>query len=318
MSPGRRARGAPAGAPADAAAGAPAGAPANSPADAPAAERRAAIWLTLPAVLVLAGVALYPILAAIWLSLQRYIIVFREVRFAGLENYRFLVHDARFWAALGNTAYFTAVAVIIELVLALPLALLLNRTFPARGVLRASALIPWAIPTVVSARLWAWLFNPDYGLINRLLPGQEINWLGAPGYALHAAIVVDVWKTTPFVALLILAGLQSIPQDLYKAARVDGASSLRIFRSITLPLLKPAILLALLFRTLDAFRVFDAIYVLTEGGPGNTTETLSIYAYKTLMRTGDFGYGSTLAVVTFVCVMAISAVYLLVLGRSAR
>ena len=203
----------------------------------------------------------------------------------------------------------------VELLLAVPLALLLNRAFPGRGLLRASVLVPWAIPTVVSARLWAWMFNPEYGIINRLLPGSDINWLGAPGYALHAAILVDVWKTTPFMALLVLAGLQGISEDIYKAARVDGASAWRTFRSITLPLLKPAILLALLFRTLDAFRVFDAIYVLTEGGPANTTETLSIYAYKTLMRSGNFGYGSTLSVVTFVCVLAIALVYLWVLSR---
>ena len=281
-----------------------------------AAERRQALWMVAPAIAVLAGVAVYPILGAMWLSLHRRVLVFRVNELIGFDNYAFMLQDARFWSALGNTVYFTIVAVGLELLLALPLALLLNRAFPGRGILRAGVLIPWAIPTVVSAKLWAWLFNPEYGLINRLLPGTDVNWLGTPGYALHAAIVVDVWKTTPFVALLILAGLQGISEDLYKAARVDGASNGRIFRSITLPLLKPAILLALLFRTLDAFRVFDAIYVLTEGGPGNTTETLSIYAYKMLMRSGDFGYGSTLAVVTFLCVMAISLVYLRLLGRS--
>nr|WP_225938004.1 sugar ABC transporter permease [Myxococcus sp. RHSTA-1-4] len=263
----------------------------------------------------MAGVALYPILAAVWLSLHRFILVFGERRLTGLDNYAFLLSDARFWAALGNTAYFTLVAVAVELLLAVPLALLLNRAFPGRGLLRASVLVPWAIPTVVSARLWAWMFNPEYGLINRMLPGSDINWLGAPGYALHAAILVDVWKTTPFVALLVLAGLQGIPEDLYKAARVDGASAWRAFRSITLPLLKPALLLALLFRSLDAFRVFDAIYVLTEGGPANTTETLSIYAYKTLMRSGDFGYGSTLSVATFLCVVLLALVWLRLLGR---
>ncbi|NNB95321.1 sugar ABC transporter permease [Corallococcus exiguus] len=280
-----------------------------------ARERRQAYLLVAPAVVVLAVVALYPVLAAIWLSLHRYILVFGERRFTGLENYAYLMGDARFWSALGNTAYFTAVAVTVELLLAVPLALLLNRAFPGRGLLRASVLVPWAIPTVVSARLWAWMFNPDYGLINRLLGGAEINWLGAPGYALHAAILVDVWKTTPFVALLVLAGLQGIPEDLYKAARVDGASGWRQFRSITMPLLKPALLLAVLFRSLDAFRVFDAIYVLTEGGPANTTETLSIYAYKTLMRSGDFGYGSTLSVATFLCVVLLAVVWLRWLGR---
>ncbi|CAM4457152.1 carbohydrate ABC transporter permease [Corallococcus exiguus] len=280
-----------------------------------ARERRQAYLLVAPAVVVLAVVALYPVLAAIWLSLHRYILVFGERRFTGLENYAYLMGDVRFWSALGNTAYFTAVAVTVELLLAVPLALLLNRAFPGRGLLRASVLVPWAIPTVVSARLWAWMFNPDYGLINRLLGGAEINWLGAPGYALHAAILVDVWKTTPFVALLVLAGLQGIPEDLYKAARVDGASGWRQFRSITMPLLKPALLLAVLFRSLDAFRVFDAIYVLTEGGPANTTETLSIYAYKTLMRSGDFGYGSTLSVATFLCVVLLAVVWLRWLGR---
>lgn len=278
-------------------------------------ERRQAYLLVAPAVVVLAGVALYPILAAVWLSLHRFILVFGERRFTGLDNYAFLLTDARFWAALGNTAYFTLVAVTVELLLAVPLALLLNRAFPGRGLLRASVLVPWAIPTVVSARLWAWMFNPEYGVINRMLPGSDINWLGAPGYALHAAILVDVWKTTPFVALLVLAGLQGISEDLYKAARVDGASTWRMFRSITLPLLKPALLLALLFRSLDAFRVFDAIYVLTEGGPANTTETLSIYAYKTLMRSGDFGYGSALSVATFLCVVVLAAVWLRLLGR---
>ncbi|MHA7627258.1 carbohydrate ABC transporter permease [Corallococcus sp. M7] len=280
-----------------------------------ARERRQAYLLVAPAVLVLAVVALYPVLAAMWLSLHRFILVFGERRFTGLENYVYLMGDSRFWSALGNTAYFTAVAVTVELLLAVPLALLLNRAFPGRGLLRASVLVPWAIPTVVSARLWAWMFNPDYGLINRLLGGAEINWLGAPGYALHAAILVDVWKTTPFVALLVLAGLQGIPEDLYKAARVDGASGWRQFRSITIPLLKPALLLAVLFRSLDAFRVFDAIYVLTEGGPANTTETLSIYAYKTLMRSGDFGYGSTLSVATFLGVVLLAVVWLRWLGR---
>jgi multiple sugar transport system permease protein len=280
-------------------------------------ERRQAYLLVAPAVIVLVGVALYPIVAAIWLSLHRMILVFHEQRFVGLDNYIFLLQDARFWTALGNTSYFAVVAVVLELVLGLGFALLLNAAVPGRGLLRASVLVPWAIPTVVSAKLWAWLYNPDYGLISRALPLDDVNWLGMPGWAMHAAILVDVWKTTPFVALLLLAGLQTIPGDLYKAAQVDGAGALRSFWSITLPLLKPTIAVTLIFRTLDAFRVFDAVYVLTEGGPANTTETLSIYAYKTLMRAGDFGYGSTLAVVTFLCVMAISVVYVKVLGKEA-
>lgn len=281
-------------------------------------EHRQACLLVAPAVAVLVGVALYPLLAAVWLSLQRFILLFGEPRFIGLENYAWLLEDPRFWGALRNTALFSALAVTLELLLALPLALLLHSALPLRATLRAGALVPWALPTVVGARLWLWLLNPDHGLLNRLIPGPSTAWLSSPTTALLAAVLVDVWKTTPFMALLLLAGLQSIPQDLYKAARVDGASPWQAFTRLTLPLLRPAILLALLFRTLDAFRVFDIIYVLTEGGPGNTTETLSIYAYKALMRTGDFGYGSALAVVTFICVAALSLVYLGLLGREAR
>lgn len=278
-------------------------------------ERRHAYLMIAPAVTILLGVAAYPILATMWLSLHRMILVFHEQRFVGAGNYAFLLRDARFWTALGNTTYFAIVAVSLELALGLAFALLLSAAAPGRGLLRASILVPWAIPTVVSAKLWAWLFNPDYGALTRLLPATDTNMLGTPGYAMHAAILVDVWKTTPFVALLLLAGLQAIPQDLYKAAEIDGASRLRAFRSITLPMLRPTIAVTVVFRTLDAFRVFDAVYVLTDGGPANTTETLSIYAYKTLMRSGDFGYGSTLSVATFICVMAISVAYLRLLGR---
>ena len=272
--------------------------------------RRQAAALAAPAAALLAGVAVVPVLAAAWLSLHRSILVFHEQRFVGLSNFRFLVADGRFWSALSTTAYFTAVAVCAELALGLPLAVLLHR---GGGLLRAAVLLPWAVPTAVSARLWAWLFNADYGLLHRLAPG--VDWLATPRTALHAAILVDVWKTTPFVALLLLAGLQAIPQDVLKAARVDGAGPARTFFSVTLPLLRPSILLAALFRSLDAFRVFDAIYVLTEGGPANATETLSIYAYKTLMRSGDFGYGSTLAVAIFACVVAIGLSWLRVLGK---
>ena len=281
-------------------------------------ERRQARLLVAPAIAVLAAVAVYPILAAVWLSLRRRILVFHEDRFVGLANYRDLLHDPRFFTALANTAYFTVVAVSIELVLGLSFALLLRRhAARGKGLLRASILVPWAIPTVIAAKLWAWLFNAEYGLVPRLLPGRDVDWLGTPGYAMHAAILVDVWKTTPFVALMLLAGLETIPEDLHRAAAVDGASPLRVFRSITLPLLAPTIGVTLIFRTLDAFRDFDAIFVLSGGGPANTTETLSIYAYKTLMRSGDFGYGSTLAVATFFCVMAIAVVYLQIVRRGA-
>jgi multiple sugar transport system permease protein len=264
----------------------------------------------LPAVVLLVGVTVYPILAAVWLSFHRLILVFHEQRFVGLDNYSFMMSDERFWTALGNTTYFAVVAVALELALGLAFALLLDSRAPGGGLLRASVLVPWAIPTVVSAKLWAWLFNPDYGLITRVLPIEDVNVLGAPGWAMHAAILVDVWKTTPFVALLLLAGLKTIPEDVYRAAAIDGASRWRTFSSITLPMLKPTIAVTVVFRLADAFRVFDAVYVLTDGGPANTTETLSIYAYKTLVRAGDFGYGSALAVTTFFCVGIMSLAYL--------
>jgi len=277
--------------------------------------RMQTIMLVAPAVIVLAAVALYPIVAAISLSLRRKVIVFHVDRFVGIDNYRFLLHDARFWSALGNTTHFAVVAVSVEVALGLAFALLLDRATLGRGLLRASVLVPWAIPTVVSAKLWAWLFNPEYGVLTRLLPLHDVSVLGTPGYAMHAAILVDVWKTTPFVAFLLLAGLKTIPAEVYAAARIDGASRWRTFRSITLPLLLPTLTVTVVFRTLDAFRVFDAVYVLTDGGPANTTETLSIYAYKTMMRLGDFGYGSTLSVATFAIVTAIAIGYLRVLGR---
>jgi multiple sugar transport system permease protein len=267
-----------------------------------------------PAVLLLLGVAVYPLALTVWLSLRRVIVVFHETRFIGLDNYAFLLRDSRFHAALATTTYFALVAVGVELLLGLSFALLLTSQVPGRGLLRASILVPWAIPTVVSAKLWAFLLNPDYGVLMRLWPGGHPNVLGTPGWALHAAILVDVWKTTPFVTLLLLAGLQQIPEDLIRAAQLDGASAWQRFRAITLPMLRPTLVVTLVFRTLDAFRVFDAVYVLTEGGPANTTETLSIYAYKTLLRAGDFGYGSALSIATFGCVMVISLLYFRLLG----
>lgn len=262
-----------------------------------------------PALVLLALVTVYPIGMVFSLSLQRRLLIFGISRFVGLDNYLFLIRDDRFWNALKNTAYFTTVSVGLELVLGLSIALLLNRAFRFKGMVRALVLIPWAVPTVVSARMWGWMYNTDFGILNYLL-GAKVNWLGSPFWAIHAAIAMDVWKTTPFVVILLTAGLQVIPRELYQAARIDGAGAWAIFRRVTLPLLKPILLVVLIFRTLDAFRVFDAVYVLTGGGPANTTETLSIYAYKVLFQTLQFGYGSTLSIVVFLCVGLITALYI--------
>ncbi|VAX28478.1 Maltodextrin ABC transporter, permease protein MdxF, partial [hydrothermal vent metagenome] len=231
-------------------------------------------WFVMPSLILLSLVTIYPLIYVLYLSLQRRLLIFDVSRFIGIDNYLFLLKDDRFFNAFKNTLYFTVMSVSLELLLGLAIALLINRSFRMKGLVRAIVLIPWAIPTVVSAKMWEWIYNTDFGILNYLL-GVKINWLGSPFWAINAAVFMDVWKTTPFVVILLTAGLQVIPKDLYQAARVDGAGRWDIFTRIVLPLLKPVILVVLIFRTLDAFRVFDAIYVLTGGGPANTTETLS-------------------------------------------
>ncbi len=271
---------------------------------------------TAPAVVLLTLVTAYPLAYVLYLSLFRKMVIFDISKFIGADNYLYMLHDARFWNALENTAYITLVSVALELALGVGIALLINRPFRLKAVARALILVPWAIPTVVSAKMWEWIFNTDSGVMNYLL-GARINWLGSPFWAIHAAVFADVWKTTPFVVILIYAGLQVIPRELFLAARCDGAGPWQIFRRITLPLLKPVILVVLIFRSLDAFRIFDTVYVLTGGGPANTTETLSIYAYKLLFQTLQFGYGSAMAVVVFLCVGLISVLYVKMLARES-
>jgi multiple sugar transport system permease protein len=266
------------------------------------------------------AVALYPLVSTVWLSFHDELPIFGISRFIGLLHYVELWRDPRFWHSLSNTLYFTMISVTLEVALGLGAALLLQQVFPGRGVVRAFVLMPWFIPTVVAARLWEWIYNPQLGVLNFLLresglSTEGFNWLGHPSLALHAAILADVWKATPFAALLILAGLQTIPPDLYRAARVDGAGPVQAFWRITLPLLTPVLGITFLFRTLDAVRVFDIVYVLTGGGPANTTETLSIYAYQLSFQTLQFGYGAAIAVVIFVLVLGISGLSLFALRR---
>jgi multiple sugar transport system permease protein len=278
-------------------------------------ERRYAWLMLAPSLVLLAAMAAYPVLFCIWLSLRRRTLVFGEDYFVGVSNYQFLTSDARFWGALGHTLYFATVAVTCELILGTAFAWLLHHGTRRQRWLRAAILVPWAIPTVVSAKLWASLYEADHGVLKRLTAaGTDL--LASPGSAMHAAIVVDVWKTTPFVTLIVLAGLKTISQDVYRAGAVDGATAGQLFWSVELPLIRGPLAVAAVLRGLDAFRVFDAVYVLTGGGPANATESLSIYAYKMLMRAGDFGYGSTLAVGTFVCVAVLGAMGYAILGRA--
>jgi multiple sugar transport system permease protein len=239
--------------------------------------------------------------------------------YVGLQYYRQFAQDPRMWASLENTLVFTVISVALELVFGLWIAMLMNKHFVGRGWVRASVLIPWAIPTVISALMWKFLFDGQNGIVAKLFEVLHIvpnmgELLTTKWGSMFAIIVADVWKTTPFMALLLLAGLQTIPQSLYEAAEVDGASKFQQFVKITLPLLKPTILVALLFRTLDAFRIFDLVFVLTGGGPGNATETISIYAYKTMFAQMNFGAGSALSVIVFLCVAIISMIFVKVLG----
>src|SRR5699024_9749458 len=239
--------------------------------------------------------------------------------FIGIDNYKKYFQDKRMWLSLGNTTFFTVVSVAFELVLGMLIALLINRAFKGRGLIRASVLIPWAVPTAVAAMMWGFLYDGQSGIVAHYLTQLHIipgaSWLLSTGSGgLFSVILADVWKTTPYMALLLLAGLQTIPQSLYEASSVDGSNKWQQFFKITLPLLKSSILVALLFRTLDAFRVFDLIYVLTGGGPANSTESISVYAYKVLFAQQNFGEGSTLSVIVFLCVAFISFIYVKLIG----
>jgi multiple sugar transport system permease protein len=272
-------------------------------------------WLlVIPALLLLLLVFAYPIGRAFWLSLfTKNLGTQLQPVFSGFDNYIRMVFDGRFWQSLGNTTLFTIASVILELLLGMGIALILNQSFRGRGALRTIAILPWALPTAVMALAWAWIFNDQFGVWNDILERlgliqTGINWLGEPTLAMLTIIAADVWKTTPFISILLLAGLQSIPQDLYEAHAIDGASVWQSFRQITLPLLMPQILIALLFRVAQAFGIFDLVQVMTGGGPAGATETVSIYIYATVMRYLDFGYGSALVVVTFVLLVLAVAI----------
>jgi multiple sugar transport system permease protein len=241
--------------------------------------------------------------------------------FIGFKGYSKVFKDERVGIALWNTTLFTLVSVFIELVLGIGLALILNKAMTGQGLIRTTSLIPWAIPTAVAALMWSYLYNGSSGIVAHFfeqigLIEQSQDLLLSGGGAMVSSILADVWKTTPYMALLLLAGLQNIPKSLYEAADIDGANKVQAFFKVTLPLLKPSILVALLFRTLDAFRVFDLIYVLTGGGPGGKTETLSIYSYKVMFAQTNFGYGSIIVMLMFLCVAFIAILFVKFLGAN--
>jgi len=284
----------------------------------PSPSDRRLSWLLLsPALATISLVALFPLGWTLWESLHAHDLRMPWLGrpFVGVENYAQIARDGRFWGALGHTAFFTGVTVMLELALGLFLALSMNRAFRGRGVVRAAILVPWAIPTVVAALLWRFIFDSQAGIANAVLVNvgvldEPIVWFVRSATAWVPVILADVWKTTPFVALLLLAGLQNIDASLYEAASVDGAGPGWQLRHITLPLLKPAIVVTLIFRTLDAFRVFDLIYVITGGGPGTSTEPIALYTFNALLQNLQFGYGSALSVVVFLVTFGLAMLYM--------
>jgi multiple sugar transport system permease protein len=276
-------------------------------------EVSAAYLFILPVLITVFVFILVPVIGTFWESLFRDV-SFLPPKFLGWANYRQIFTKLEFWAALNFTLLFTGTAVFLELVFGLLFALVLNETFPGRGIFRAALLIPWAVPTVVSAKMWKLMFDYTYGIINNLLLGAgmadgRINWLGNSVSAFGALVIADVWKTTPFVAIILLAGLQAIPGELYQQAQVDGTGMAKVWRRITLPLLKPIITVALIFRTIDSLRIFDLIYVLTGGGPGGATRSLSFLGYQ-YFSNDRFGMGSTIAVIMFLIAFTITVIYI--------
>ena len=282
-------------------------------------ERRLAKVMVTPSLILIAVVAAWPIIYAIWLSLHEYSVrVAGLSRWAGpigLRNYSTALQDSDWWAAFAHTMIFTVASVSLETVIGLGMALAMHAAFRGQGLLRTVVLVPWAVLTVVTAVMWRTMFVSPYGFVNTIL-GTNTIWLGSEPQALIVIIIADVWKTAPFMALLILAGLQVISDDIYEAAKVDGASTWQRFTKITLPLLMPAILVALIFRTLDALRIFDLPYVLTQGQFG--TSTLSTIAQENFATNRIYGLGSAMAVLTFIVVMLVSFGYIRFVGGNIR
>ncbi|AGS26383.1 carbohydrate ABC transporter permease [Rhizobium etli] len=295
-------------------------------------ERVRSAWVFLaPTLLSLAIVAGWPLFRTIYFSFTNASLNdLGNAQFVGFANYlswvtlksgktvyRGLLADPVWWNAVWNTAKFTVLSVAIETMLGLIVALVLNAQFVGRGIVRAAILIPWAIPTIVSAKMWAWMLNDQFGILNDILLGfglitEKIAWTANPETAMVAVLIVDVWKTTPFMALLILAGLQMVPGDIYEAAKIDGVNPIKVFWRLTLPLIRPAIMVAVIFRMLDAMRIFDLIYVLT---PNNAqTKTMSVMARENLFDFDKFAYGATASTVLFLIIASVTVFYIW-LGR---
>ena len=288
---------------------------------------RAAMWFLAPMLIMLFAVAAWPLLRTIyfsftdtsltnlyggeWIGFDNYLKI-RELS-SGRIIYRGTLADPAWWNAVYNTVYFAVISVFFETVLGLLVALVLHAEFKGRGLVRAAILIPWAIPTIVSARMWGWMLNDQFGIINDMLLRaglieQKIAWTASIDTAMIAVLVVDIWKTTPFMALLILAGLQMVPKDIYEAAKVDGVHPIKVFFRVTLPLIRPAIMVAVIFRMLDALRIFDLVYVLTPNS--KATKTMSVISRENLIEFDKFAYGSAQSTLLFLLILIFVSLYI--------
>lgn len=287
-------------------------------------QRVRSAWLFLmPMLIVLAAVAAWPLARTIWFGFtDASLDQMGDASWVGLRNYlnwfdygngqgewEGLLVDPRWWGAVWNTIRFSIISVSLETIFGTVIALVLNQKFRGRSIVRAAVLIPWAIPTIVSAKMWAWMMHDQFGILNDMLMrlhliAEPIAWTASSDTAMIAVVIVDVWKTTPFMALLILAGLQMVPGDVYEAAKLDGIPPVRVFRKITLPLIMPAILVAVVFRALDALRVFDIIYVLTPNT--DATRTMSVFARENLFDYDKFAYGSAASTLLFLVIALIT------------
>ena len=276
-------------------------------------------WLFVaPTLITIAVIGAWPLAQTVWLSFTDATLgAVRAPNLIGFENYALLLGDPEWWNAVRNTFVFAVCSVTLETVLGIAIALVLNAEFRGRGLVRAAVLVPWAIPLVVSGKMWAWMYNDQFGVINEILMdlgviGRPIAWLADPDLAMAAVIATDVWKTTPFMVILILAALQMVPKALYEAARLDGIHPVKVFFRITLPLIRPVLVVAIIFRSLDALRVFDLIYVMTSNS--RDTASMSVFARQQLINFADLGYGSAASFLIFVIVAVVTLIYVKV-GR---
>lgn len=288
-------------------------------------EQRQAWVLLAPMLIVMGLLTAWPMLRTIWLSFTDAALIGTggEINYVGIESYLYALTDPDFLASILRTLYFTVVSVALEGIIGVLVALLLNQKFYGRSVLRVLVILPWALPTIVNAMMWRLNFNPDYGSINALLTQLGIidgyrSWLGSPDSALNAVMLADVWKNYPLVTLMTLAAMQSIPEDLFEAARLDGASAFRRFRAITFPAIVGPLSVALILRTIDAFKIFDIIYVMTRGGPVDSTKTLSFFVYQESFSYLRAGSGAAYAILMTLMCSILIALYMAMLYRQRR